>query len=292
MPAPSSPTGGRSRTRRRRSGADAVDARAPVRIAHAYGNTRDRLKLALEADVDAIELDVWYRHGEIWVRHETRLEPLPLVVDKRMPGHALPPLSLPLGSRWYIRLDVSRLKLDDVLESVAGSKRLLVDVKGVYHARQNLEFARTLIRKVREHRAEAWVAVCGQFWPVLEDVRREARDLEVRYSVERVYQWEKFMRLVGEDERVRQVCIEHRFLNEERTRFIEDRGVDLYCWTVDNPEEARRLVAAGADGIISNDLNLLAGLGQGEETAVSAPPVRDQVDRRGLEGRDHRGAGA
>ena len=70
------------------------------------------------------------------------------------------------------------------------------------------------------------------------------------------------MRLVGDDERVRRVCIEHRFLNEERARFLTDQGVDVFCWTVDDPEEARRLTAAGVDGIISNDLDLLAELDQ------------------------------
>jgi glycerophosphoryl diester phosphodiesterase len=269
-----------------------------LRIAHAFGNTRERLKTALDdVTVDAIELDVWYRNGKLWVRHEKRLEPLPILVDRRMRGHALPPLSLPLGKRWYVRLDFNRLRLDDVLTTVAGNKRLLVDVKGAYHAQRNLEFARALVRTIRERSAESWVSVCGQFWPVLDDVRREAADLEVRYSVERVYQWEKFMRLVGEDERVRRVCIEHRFLNEERTRFIEDRGVNLFCWTVDNPEEARRLVAAGADGIISNDLALLADLHdtvqptQNEEPATSRPPVGDQVNSRRLEGGDYRRAG-
>ncbi len=173
-----------------------------------------------------------------------------------------------------------------------------MDVKGAYHAQRNLEFARALVRTIREHSAESWVSVCGQFWPVLDDVRREAADLEVRYSVERVYQWEKFMRLVGEDERVRRVCIEHRFLNEERTRFIEDRGVNLFCWTVDNPEEARRLVAAGADGIISNDLGLLARAARQRvnsrtiKAAASSPPVRDQVDGGRLEGGDDGRAGS
>jgi len=268
-----------------------------LRIAHAYGNTRDRLETALEAAVDAIELDVWYRNGGLWVRHEKRLDPLPILVDKRMHGHALPPLSLPLGKRWYVRLDFNRLRLDDVLVTVAGKKSLLVDVKGAYHAQRNLEFARALARTIREHKAESWVSVCGQFWPVLDDVRREATDLEVRYSVERVYQWEKFMRLVGADERVRRVCIEHRFLNEERTRFIEDRGVNLFCWTVDDPDEAQRLVAAGADGIISNDLGLLARLGDTDQEskikgAASAPPVRDQVDGGRLEGGDDGRAGS
>jgi len=69
------------------------------------------------------------------------------------------------------------------------------------------------------------------------------------------------MRMVGEDERVRRVCIEHRFLNEERARFLDEQGVDVFCWTVDDGEQARRLVAAGVDGIISNDLGLLAKLG-------------------------------
>lgn len=71
------------------------------------------------------------------------------------------------------------------------------------------------------------------------------------------------MRLVGDDERVRRVCIEHRFLNEERVRFLEGQGVNVYCWTVDDRGEARRLSAAGVDGIISNDLQLLAELSEG-----------------------------
>jgi glycerophosphoryl diester phosphodiesterase len=237
----------------------------PLLIAHAYGNTRARLQTVLSAPVDAIELDLWYRGGQLWVRHETRLDPLPLLVDKRMRGHSLPPLSLPLSKRLYVRLDVDGLKLPEVLQKVSGSKRLLLDLKGSYHAQQNVEFAQTLVRTIREHVAEGWTIICGQFWPALEDVRKEAPDIDVRYSIERVYQWEKFMRLAGEDERVRKVCIEHRFLNEERVRYIEEQGVDIFCWTVDDLSEACRLVAAGADGIISNDLELLDELTRGPQ---------------------------
>jgi glycerophosphoryl diester phosphodiesterase len=70
------------------------------------------------------------------------------------------------------------------------------------------------------------------------------------------------------------VCIEHRFLNEERVRFIEEQGVDLFCWTVDDPKEARRLVAGGADGIISNNLELLANLRRDREVAAPAAGER------------------
>lgn len=249
------------------------NGRKPLLIAHAYGNTRARLQTALAAPVDAIELDLWYRAGRLWVRHEARLDPLPLLVDRRMRRHSLPPLSLPLGKRWYVRLDVNGLKLEEVLQKVAGSKRLLIDLKGSYRAQQNLDFARTLVRAIREQAAEGWTTVCGQFWPVLEDVRREAPDIDVRYSIEQVFQWEKFMRLVAEDERVRKVCIEHRFLNEERVRYIEEQGVDIFCWTVDDLTKARGLAAAGADGIISNDLKLLAALRR--DGRADEPPAGD-----------------
>ena len=264
------------------AGASGRTSSRPLRIAHAYGNTRDRLRAALAAPIDVIELDAWYRAGQVWVRHERRLGFLPLLVDKQMPGHSLPPLSLPLGRRWYVRLDINRLKLDDVLDTVAGSKGLLVDVKGSYRGRRNLEFAQSLVRKIGEHAGETWVAVCGQQWPVLDDVRAEAPGLEVRYSVERPDQWEKFMRLVGDDERVRRVCIEHRFLNEERALFLDQRGVDVFCWTVDNRDRAQRLVDAGVDGVISNAPDLLAGL---------RSAVRDQVNGGGLESGDDAGAG-
>lgn len=254
----------------------------PLRIAHAYGNTRERLEAALAAPIDVIEVDAWYRAGQVWVRHERRLGPLPLLVDKRMRGHSLPPLSLPLARRWYMRLDINGLKLDDVLDTVGGAKRLLVDVKGSYRGRRNLEFAQSLVLKIGEHTGESWVAVCGQHWPVLDDVRAEAPGLEVRYSVERPYQWEKFKRLVDDDERVRRVCIEHRFLNEERALFLGQRGVEVFCWTVDDRDEAQRLVASGVDGVISNELDLLAGL---------RPAVRDQVNGGGLESGDDAGAG-
>ena len=253
--------------------------RKPLLIAHAYGNTRARLQAAIAAPIDAIELDLWYRGGQLWVRHEKRLDPLPLLVDKRMRGHSLPPLSLPLGKRLYVRLDVNRLKLAEVLQKVSGSKRLLVDLKGSYQAQHNLEFAQRLVRAIREQTAEGWTTVCGQFWPVLEDVRKEAPDIDVRYSIERAFQWEKFMRLVGEDERVRKVCIEHRFLNEERVRYIEEQGVDIFCWTVDDLTEARRLAAAGADGIISNDLKLLAALRP--DAIADEPSAKKPLSRAG-----------
>lgn len=231
--------------------------RRVTRIAHAFGNKRKLVKRALAADVDMIEADIWHRGAQIYVRHERRLSPLPILVDRRMCGHSPGPFAIPLPRDYYVRPDINPLTLGELLSMVQGKKRLLLDVKG--WPKGATEFAKAIARIVREHGAEGMVEVCGQVYPLLRRLRELAPDLMVRYSVERQPQWEKFSDLV-EQGKVQRICIQHHFIDEEKARFLEERGVNLYCWTVDDPEEARRLAAEGVDGIISNDLSLLEQL--------------------------------
>jgi glycerophosphoryl diester phosphodiesterase len=232
----------------------------PVRIAHAYGNSRASLRRALVAPIDVIEADVWYRGGEIDVRHEPRLGPLPLLFDRRMQGHPLPPKSLRLWHDYYVRLDINSLKLDELLEIVGGRRRLLLDVKGDYRPSQSAAFASVLVGKISEHGAADWVSVCGQFWPVLHRVRELTPDIEVSYSIENPVQWERFVAMLGRGDTARNICIEHRFLSDGKARFLQEHEVEAYCWTVDDSAAASRLIRMGVGGIISNDLALLRAI--------------------------------
>ncbi len=235
----------------------------PARIAHAHGNTRQALRHALGADIDMIEADIWYRSGRIEIRHERRLNPLPLLTDKRMRGHKPGPFAIPLPHGYYVRPDLRPLRLTEVLETVRGSRRLLLDVKGRYRGDQTSAlggFVRALVSRIREQKAEGYVTVCGQTYPVLDRLRLEAPDLPVRYSIEKPEQWRRFLRMVESDETVRSACISYRFMDAEKWRVLAESGIDVYCWTVDDPAEAARLVAEGAGGIISNSLPLLAAL--------------------------------
>ena len=236
-----------------------TDTPAVLSIAHAYGNSRGSLELALASEADMIEVDMWYRGDDIYIRHERRMGWLPILYDQVMKGHKLGPFALRIGN-FFIRPDIHTLKLDELLETVAGRKRLLLDVKGFYHAPKVDEYVETLVEKIRAHGAEGWVAVCGQTYPVLHRLREVAPDIEVRYSIQWEYQWERFLRLMEHDPAVRRVCIAYGFIDADKARLMEERDVDLYCWTVDDWDEARRLVRQGVDGIISNDLKLLAAL--------------------------------
>ena len=232
----------------------------PVRIAHAYGNSRYALRRALKADVDMIEVDVWYRGGDVYAHHARRLSPLPLLADKKTPGHPLPRPALPIWPGYWVWPHINPLKLGELLQIVGGSKRLLLDVKGRYRGGRSADFARAIARRVREHQASSWAVVCGQTHSVLNALRHIDDEIEVRYSLEKRHQWESFVRKMNKHERVRQVCISRRFIDDEKTRVLEQNGVNVYIWTVDDPEAAHRWVEQGADGIISNDLDLLENL--------------------------------
>ena len=231
----------------------------PVRIAHAYGNSRSALRRALDADVDMIEVDIWYRGGDIFAHHARRLSPLPLLADKKMPGHPLPRLAFPVWPGYWVWPHINPLKLAELLAIVGGRKRLLLDVKGRYKSGLSAGFARKIAQRVREHQASSWAVVCGQTYPVLNALRHVDDEIDVRYSLEKPHQWESFVRKM-KDKRVRQVCISRHFIDDEKARILEENGVNVYVWTVDDPKAARHWVEQGADGIISNDLGLLEAL--------------------------------
>ena len=232
----------------------------PLRIAHAFGNRRDRIEQAIAADIDFIEADLWYRAGDIWVRHERRLGFLPLLYDRKPPGiKSFGPWALTVFPNYYIRLDVRPLRLAELLKATRDRRRLLLDLKDHLSPDRARAYGEALLGALREAGCAESSIVCGQT-DALDGVRQVAPDLDVRYSIERQQQWDAFLRRLDADPALRGVCLHHEFLTDPVARLLEERGLEVFCWTVDEREKARRLVALGVDGIISNDLTLLAGL--------------------------------
>jgi len=234
----------------------------PLRIAHAFGNRRDRIEAALAADVDFIEADLWYRSGDVWVRHERRAGFLPLLYDRKPRGmSSFGPWSLTVFPNHYVRLDVRPLRLAELLGATGGKRRLLLDLKDDHLPERARAYAVALWRALREAGCVESALVCGQT-DVLDSVRDVAPELDVRHSIERQQQWDAFLRRLDADPALRGVCLHHEFLTDPVALLLEKRGLEVFCWTVDEREEARRLVALGVDGIISNDLTLLSQLGR------------------------------
>jgi glycerophosphoryl diester phosphodiesterase len=231
-----------------------------LRIAHGYGNSRRNLALALEAPVDYIEADVWYQNERVAVRHERKLTPLPILFDeihKGHAGHGPGRYGLPLG-RWYIKLQLKSLYLEDVLALARGRRRLLLDVKWSPGGRQSA-FARALAQTVRLAGMADDVVFCGQNWSVLNRLRVIDPGLRVFYSIGSQRQLPTFGHL-PQDDTLKGVCVHRSLLNAQLIDILKRRGLDIWTWTIDDAEQARALIATGIDGIISNRLEVLAAL--------------------------------
>jgi hypothetical protein len=235
----------------------------PVRIAHAFGNRRPMIDKALAADVDFMEADLWFRAGRIEVRHERRLSFLPILYDGKPPGvERFGPWAITVFPGYYVRLDVDPLLLPELAEKTGAGVRPLLDLKGNYDDDNAYAYARSLARTLKDTGAEERAIVCGQT-NTLDHVRAVAPHLDVRYSIEREPQWEGLKQRIGSKPRIRGVCMHRLFFQRDGVAdFLADHDLQAFCWTVDDPEEARRLVERGATGIISNNLALLEELGE------------------------------
>jgi glycerophosphoryl diester phosphodiesterase len=232
-----------------------------IRIAHAYGNRRDKLDEALAADVDLIEVDLWYRAGDFWCRHERRARFLPLLYDRRPRGGLRDdgPWALTVFPRHYVRPDLHPLRLSELLARTNGKRRLLLDLKDEDVAEDDARvIAEALVRALAEAGCED-AQVCGQT-DVLDEVRQAGPHLDVRYSVERQEQWDALLRRLDAGVTTRGLCLYHRFFDDGVARFTADNGLEVYAWTIDDPARAREVVEMGASGITSNSLPLLEAL--------------------------------
>ncbi len=240
------------------------DGGRPIRVAHAYGNRRDKIEAAADAGIDFMEADLWYRGGAVGVRHERRLGSLPLLFNRRPQGvDSVGPWALTVFSGYYVRLDINPLRLAELLERTQGRCGLLLDIKGSFAGEGARAYAQALARNLAQAEpASGGIIVCGGA-EVLDRLREEAPHLDVRHTIEKQRHWDGFLRRLEADSRLRGVCMAREFLNDEIVRFLGDKGLRVFCWTVDDPAEARRLLALGVDGIISNSIPLLEQLGSG-----------------------------
>ena len=240
-------------------------AGAPLRIAHGYGNSRELVRIALENRVDVIEADVRLRGGRLWLAHDRRLLFWGLLFGRRAPGRPSLPLWAFLLGRRRLRLGSDRFPLEELPAMVAAKCGLLLDLKSPWLAGNRRRFVEALLAMLRASDQTA-VRLCGD-WPLLDGVRRAIPDSRVYYSVADRRRWRAFVRRVENGDPIRGVSLRASLLDASTARFLRDRGIEVFCWPVDDYAEAARVTALGAAGIISYDLAVLAAIGgaTGEE---------------------------
>jgi glycerophosphoryl diester phosphodiesterase len=221
------------------SPADAsTSVRKVRRIAHRAGNGSVPLQAAVRAGVDWIETDLWYQYGRLVARHERAVWRLPFVYDS-----------------WRLRPHFRPLYLPEIIDATTPGPGLFLDFKG-----RQRPLAGAVVDVLRAHDVVGRAAVCGQFWPPLDEIGRLEPRIRLYYSLGRPEHVVLFQARLEQGLKPAGVSIARWLLTNELGEKFAARGLEVYAWTVNEPALALELVARGATGIISDNLDLLAAL--------------------------------
>jgi glycerophosphoryl diester phosphodiesterase len=203
-------------------------------VAHRAGNDPGTLRSALDHGADLVEADVHAYRGRLEIRHHKTLGP------------------------WWLwdrgelvrRTEVRLLEIRELLASVDGDPRLLLDLKGI-HPR----LAARLATVLTEVMPTSTVTVCTQHWWMLSAFRdltnvRLVLSAGSRRGLRRVRSRLRGRPAYG-------VCVHRRLLTPEIVTELRRGAEVVFTWPVDTDDalaEARRL---GVDAVIGKNLSIL-----------------------------------
>lgn len=224
----------------------------PVAIAHRAGNDLARLEHATFIGADLVELDVWLRRGRLEVRHAKTVGPLPLLRERWR-----------LSPTWGPRLD-----LGAVIEAAGPDVQLMVDLKS-----ETLALSEGVAAAFDLGLPGATYAVTTREWWLLEPF--EGRDgVCLIPSAAWPHELAELMPTLGD--RFHALSMHITLVEPALMSELAGRGVSTFVWPVNTTAELERVLGAGAAGVNSDNLDLLARvIANGE--ARPAPATEDRT---------------
>jgi glycerophosphoryl diester phosphodiesterase len=144
--------------------------------------------------------------------------------------------------------------LDSVLDLVAGRFTVMCELKAdPARPSPDQELVENVLAVVRARQAESWTAI-HSFDP---EIVALARSLEPRVSgaiISPPLDRQGVDRLLGGllERNGQAISMEHHYVDPDLVLRAKRRQVTVWAWTADSERDWARLVAAGADGIITN----------------------------------------
>jgi glycerophosphoryl diester phosphodiesterase len=209
---------------------------SPFVVSHRGGNDIASLAAAERLGIEVVEADLHLFRGRIEVRHLKTLGPIPLLWDRWTLASPLRP----------------RLLLAELLDSVAPSTRLMLDLKG-RDARLPHHVLETL-----EARQPRRTIVCSRSWHLLEPFADDP-GTHVLHSVGSKRQLRALLRRFPAGS-LQGVSIHARLLDGLVVEKLRERAELVFSWPVNTLALARELAAWGVSGMISDRPHVVGGL--------------------------------
>jgi glycerophosphoryl diester phosphodiesterase len=232
-----------------------LKSQSPMIIAHrgasyeAPENTLASVKLAWVKDADAVEIDVHLsKDNRIMVIHDKdtrRTAGSRLVVRESLAEDLR---NLEVGSFKDVKYTGEKIPfLGEVIETVPTDKYLFIEVKcdtGILpYLAEQISLSGKMDRLV----------VIGFDFEVVSGMKNRLPEVPV-YWLHNNLAGGYPMKLIKKASQANLdgLNFNHRGLTEEYVSAVHEAGMKMFTWTVDDPEEARRLTEIGIEGITTN----------------------------------------
>lgn len=209
-------------------------------IAHRSGNSVAGLRTALDLGVDLVEADVHAYRGRLEVRHLRSMGGLPWLWDR----------DTVVSRRRHEHLDLAGL-----IAALGDDHRLMIDLKGV-HPR----LAPMVAGLLREAVPDRGLTVCTKAWWMLDAFDVPVQRVFSAASRRGLARLQTRLRTRLRSGPVHGVSVRLSMLDRATVEELHRGTERVLVWPVDTPEALDRARSIGADGVISKDLDLLAGL--------------------------------
>lgn len=210
-------------------------------------NTVASAKLAWELGADAVEVDIYLsKDNRIMCIHDSD--------TKRTTGHEYKIKET--DSDNLRQLDAGSFKdekyrgekipfLEEVIKTVPKGKTLVVELKC---GSEVLPYLKSTIDKYGKTKQFNFIAFDLQ---TITDTKKTFPDNPCHWLCSNPGLLEKNLVSIN-DKELNGVSLSYGIIDEETASGVKKLNLELYTWTVDNPEEAKRLISLGVKGITTN----------------------------------------
>ncbi|KAA5545698.1 hypothetical protein F0145_12240 [Adhaeribacter rhizoryzae] len=228
-------------------------------------NTLAAVKKALQGPADYIEVDVHQtKDGAIILMHDA-------TVNRTTNGQGtiasltLAEIKKLDAGLWYdSAYQHERVPtLSETLALVKGRKKLLIEIKkgrdGLYNGIEN-----KILAIIQENKAQNWCILQTFYDPVLENIWKNELAVPTHKLIvakipfiplyfDHRLQWGNFDKY----DRAMAINANQYFTTQGFVKELHNSGFKTYPWTVDDPQAINRVLALGADGVMSSSISQL-----------------------------------